>query len=95
MTVFDPIGFLCGWLLRPKILMQRLWQQGLDWDDEIPSDLVHLWDSWVEECTSLADLTIPRYVFSHGAGLDPSTEVDLHTFCDASEDGFAAVSYYR
>ena len=95
MTVFDPIGFLCGWLLRPKILMQRLWQRGLDWDDEIPSDLVHLWDSWVEECTSLADLTIPRYVFSHGAGVDPSTEVDLHTFCDASEDGFAAVSYYR
>ena len=67
--------------------MQRLWQRGLDWDDEIPSDLVHLWDSWVEECTSLADLTIPRYVFSHGAGVDPSTEVDLHTFCDASEDG--------
>ena len=33
--------------------------------------------------------------FSHGAGVDPSTEVDQHTFCDASEDGFAAVSYYR
>ena len=75
--------------------MQRLWQRGLDWDDEIPSDLVHLWDSWVEECTSLADLTIPRYVFSHGAGVDPSTEVDLHAFCDGSGDGFAAVSYYR
>ena len=36
--VFDPIGFAAAFLIRPKIGMQRLWQQGLDWDEDLPPD---------------------------------------------------------
>ena len=35
--IFDPVGFAAAFLVRAKIGMQRLWQQGLDWDQELPS----------------------------------------------------------
>ncbi|XP_033115404.1 uncharacterized protein LOC117115637 [Anneissia japonica] len=33
--VFDPIGFATAFLIRGKIMMQRLWQQGYGWDDDM------------------------------------------------------------
>ncbi|CAB4032698.1 PREDICTED: uncharacterized protein LOC107337338, partial [Paramuricea clavata] len=36
--VFDPIGFAAAFLVRAKIGLQRLWQQGLDWDEELSSE---------------------------------------------------------
>ncbi len=33
--VFDPIGFVAPFLIRAKIGIQRLWQRGLDWDQEL------------------------------------------------------------
>ena len=35
--IFDPIGFASALLVKAKIGMQRLWQLGLDWDEELPS----------------------------------------------------------
>ena len=34
--IFDPISFAAAFLIRTKIGMQQLWQQGLDWDQELP-----------------------------------------------------------
>ena len=39
MSVYDPLGFLSGWMLNPRVLMQELWRRQLDWDDTIPDDL--------------------------------------------------------
>ena len=35
--IFDPIGAAAAVLVTPKIAMQRLWQLGLGWDEEVPS----------------------------------------------------------
>ena len=35
--IFDPVGFAAAFLVRAKIGMQHLWQQGLDWYQELPS----------------------------------------------------------
>jgi hypothetical protein len=31
-SLFDPLGFLAPFLVRAKILLQRIWQLGLTWD---------------------------------------------------------------
>ena len=35
--IFDPVGFVAALLVHAKIRMQHLWQQGLEWDQELPS----------------------------------------------------------
>ncbi|GFR29686.1 reverse transcriptase domain-containing protein [Trichonephila clavata] len=37
--LYDPLGFLGPVLTRAKILLQRLWQQKLDWDDVLPDQI--------------------------------------------------------
>ena len=37
--IFDPIGAEAATLVKAKISMQELWQHGLSWDEDIPSDL--------------------------------------------------------
>ena len=39
MSVFGPIGCRSGWLLRGKLLLQKLWQQGISWDGGGPEEL--------------------------------------------------------
>ncbi|XP_067045471.1 uncharacterized protein [Acropora muricata] len=35
-SLFDPTGFLAPFLVRAKILLQRMWQCGIGWDDVLP-----------------------------------------------------------
>ena len=37
--IFYPIGAGAATLVKAKIGMQELWQHGLSWDEDIPSDL--------------------------------------------------------
>ena len=39
MSVFDPVGYLTGWLLRGKLFLQGLRKLELTWDKEIPATL--------------------------------------------------------
>ena len=43
MSVCDPLGFLSGWMLNPRVLMQELWRRQLDWDGTIPDELEIIW----------------------------------------------------
>ena len=40
MQIFDPIGFLNGWIVNAKLIIQKLWQRKFDWDDEVPEDIL-------------------------------------------------------
>lgn len=93
MSIFDPYGFIAHVSITLKILLQRTWSLGTDWDDEIPTDMK---DKLMEWLTSLKDLKyayrIPRCYSVH---LMSAREIQLHIFTDASEEGIAAVSYWR
>ena len=47
--LFDPVGFAAAFLVRAKIGMQHLRQQGLDWDQELPSAAREEWISFFQE----------------------------------------------
>ncbi|GBN07028.1 hypothetical protein AVEN_253774-1 [Araneus ventricosus] len=37
--IFDPVGFVSPFNLIIKCLLQEIWENGLGWDDELPTEL--------------------------------------------------------
>ncbi|XP_013394568.1 uncharacterized protein LOC106162014 [Lingula anatina] len=50
------------------------------------------WKVWLSETQNLQELQLPRH---HPEFTSKSSDVQIHTFCDASESAFGAVSYLR
>ncbi|XP_064648573.1 uncharacterized protein LOC135500838 [Lineus longissimus] len=91
-TVFDPLGFLAPFIVRAKILLQSLWEKGLNWDDPIPLDEYLKWETWLSELEDLRLFSLRRCFWPNG--LIPMI-FNLHVFCDASEQAFGAVAYLQ
>ncbi|XP_038106691.1 uncharacterized protein LOC119766301 [Culex quinquefasciatus] len=95
-TLFDPIGFVGPVIAAAKILMQKLRTledtngKKLDWDDELPPAIVQKWLKFYEQIPVLNDLTFPRCVI-----IPKAVNIEIHTFCDASQDAYGACSYVR
>ena len=49
--IYDPIGSAAAFIVRAKIGLQKLWQKGLDWDDEVhvPPAVQKSWVSLFQE----------------------------------------------
>ena len=89
MSVFDPLGLLSVMSIRAKILMQDVWRTGLRWDQTLPEDLTSKWKTWLEDLRSANELRIPRF---YALGIGQVENIQLHIFCDASQQAFAAVA---
>ncbi|XP_054285929.1 uncharacterized protein LOC129002275 [Macrosteles quadrilineatus] len=88
--IYDPCGFLAPCTMQAKCFIQLLWTTGLNWDEELSSDLTSIWQNFVTNTQSLSNIQIPRaFQFS------VSSAIELHGFSDASESGYAAVLYFR
>ena len=75
-------------VLRTKLLMQYLWQLGLDFDDEVSTGHKQLWSEWCGETETLKKFQISREYFPGESNMDKQ----LHLFCDASIKGYGAVA---
>ena len=90
--LFDPIGLLAPYTVRAKLLLQEMWTAGLEWDEELGDTLINTARAWFQELTVLTQLKIPRCLLEKGKAVDTVT---LHTFVDASENAYGAVTYAR
>ena len=90
--VFDPIGFTAPALIKPKLLLQEVWAKEVDWDEELSEEVAARFRTWVTELVFLKELKIPRYLKPHDV---PMGGASIHTFCDASQDAYAAVIFLR
>jgi len=88
---FDVLGWFSPTIIKVKILLQRLWEQKVDWDDQMPLSIYDDWLQWRSELPLLSNKHIPRYYFDK----TPVATLQLHGFSDASENGYAAVVYLR
>ena len=94
--VFDALGFLSPATIKMKILLQRLWELKIAWDDPVPEVIEDVWRRWRRrwrrELSSLTTLPIPRCYRPKEFTV---TSVQLHGFSDASEEAYAGVVYLR
>jgi hypothetical protein len=89
--IYDPIGFAAPYLVREKIGLQELWQEGLDLDDELSPNAQRKWLSYMEEMEQLNNISLERCICPI-VTLEPPT---LCVFADASSGAFGAYAYLR
>ena len=92
--LYDPLGWLCPFIIKAKLMIQMLWESGVEWDEEVPSEIENEWRKWVKELSYVKELKIPRRYNQSEYKVDHSY-TELHTFGDASEVAYAAVSYLK
>ena len=89
--IFDPVGFAAAFLVRAKIGMQRLWQRGLEWDQELPTPVREEWIRFFQEMNYLNNVHFQR-------SLTPPQVIETPILCifsDASQEAFGACAYIR
>lgn len=88
--LYDPCGFLAPFIMLTKCFMQLLWTTGLNWDEPLTPDLASKWQTLISSISHLPKIRIPR-----PCQLSGPCDIELHGFSDASENGYAAVIYFR
>lgn len=94
MSIYDPLGLIGYIIMYVKILLQETWRANIGWDTKIPHDLLVKWTQWVSILPDLQKIEIPRCYLHFFPNYD-DVDVQLHTFVDASREGYAAICYYR
>lgn len=87
---FNMLGWFSPALLLMKILLQRLWEQKVIWDDPVPSEIHKIWKQWRSELLFLAD---KRILWCYHSKHVQVAATELHGFSDASELAYAGMIY--
>lgn len=88
--IFDPLGLLSPFIIIPKIILQKLWLQKLDWDQPVPYDIKDSWLTFQTSVKCLLNLNIPRCVLGTN-----SIHTEMHSFSDASLHAYGACIYIK
>ena len=80
-------------LMYIKILLQEVWRAKVTWDEEVTGTLLDKWRVWLSVLPSIHAVNIPRCY--RQVTTDKGSSIELHVFCDASENGMAAIAYFR
>lgn len=89
---YDVLGWFSPVIIKAKILLQRVWEARIDWDDLIPQPILGEWLQWRSELGLLANKHVDRCYYPKAAHI---TSFQLHGFSDASEEAYAGVIYLR
>ena len=89
---FDVFGWFAPAVITVKILLQRVWEEKVEWDEPVPSSIYDIWKRWRSELIMLSTKHVPRCYFPKDRRI---TNTEIHGFADASERAYAAVVYLR
>lgn len=92
MAIFDPFGFLSNFTIFSKLLLQKTWKLCVQWDEQLPQQILVQWNAWWREFDRVKQFSIPR---CYSCFLPWAEDIQLHIFVDASSSAFAAVAYLR
>ena len=90
--VYDVLGWFSPFVNKVMILLQKVWERKIDWDDEKPPDILETWVKWRKELVCLSNKLNPRCYFSRDFSV---ISTELHGLCDVSELAYAAIAYLR
>ena len=86
--IYDPMGWISPITVRAKLLIQRLWLLGNNWDAPADTATTRVWLETRAQLSELQTLAIPRWLDT-----TKKSAFILHGFSDASEKAYAAVIY--
>ncbi|UYV73747.1 hypothetical protein LAZ67_11000696, partial [Cordylochernes scorpioides] len=89
--IYDPLGWMAPLVIIFKIMLQKLWAKGCNWDERLPECIQRRWTGIEGDVNQLNKISIPRYIPCRNSILT----LELHGFCDSSEKAYAAVIYVK
>ncbi|XP_058791037.1 uncharacterized protein LOC131664166 [Phymastichus coffea] len=92
MSVYDPLGILSPFSINAKIMLQHIWRSGVAWDAKIRDEEFQTWKAWLQNLLEITTCKISRCFIPMGVDY---ARTELHVFCDASLQAYAAVAYLR
>ena len=87
--IFDPLGFVAPVVLRAKLLMQKLWQLKVTWDEPLNNDLQAQWKDIAADLKKTTQITVSRCYFNARM-----THPIIHCFADASQHAYGAIVFF-
>lgn len=78
---FDPVGCLSPFTIQAKCLFQQMWEHDLEWDNELPNDLLNLWQQWCTELLTSEIETLADVLMQ----MDQNVPV-IHVFIDSVQN---------
>ena len=81
-SIFDPLGIVTPAVLEAKLIIQSLWKLKVDWDDNIPKDILQRCQQGLSELHHIKEISISRW-FSVDVG--KKSDIELH----------GAVAYFK
>ena len=82
---YDPLGWLCLFIIKANLMIQMLWDSGVEWDDAVPSEIENEWRKWGKNIVLSERVKNSQKIVNYSCS-------ELHTFSDAVEVAYAAVS---
>jgi len=90
--VFDPLGLASPITSKFKLDLHELCQRKLDWDDQVPGELLSTWVDNLEKIQDLRKISFNRTIIPADA---LNTQVQLIISVDASQDICVAAAHSR
>ena len=90
--LFDVLGWFSPTIIKAKILLQRVWEARIDWDEVLPPSILEEWFQWRTELPLITEKSIARCYYPKSVHIQ---SLQIHGFCDASELAYATVIYLR
>lgn len=84
--VYDPNGYASPALVGGKIIIQEMWKQRLDWDQEVDGKIEEKWKEYWNEIKHLEKFRINRWI-----GTTEEAKTKLIGFSDSSQVAYGAV----
>ena len=91
-SVYDPLGLAAPLMVKAKIKLRELGTKGMAWKDRVTGEDKRWWQRWFRTLTKLNNVRTARNLQQDKMNIVRS---ELHTFCDASEEAYAAAVYQR
>ena len=89
---YDVLGWFAPVVIKMKILLQKVWESKVDWDEPVPEAIEDVWSTWHSQLKLLSQIHVPRCYFPKNVQI---VSIQLHSFSDASRDAYAGVVYLR
>lgn len=89
--LYDPIGLVAPCTLYAKLIMQRIWEQNVGWDDEVCGGIKQDFQLFLKDLSRLSEIKIDRWINI----TDDHSPLTLYGFSDASSKAYGAVIYLK